>query len=102
MRALAIPAKRPGRSLMSATLLSTPSLPTFANKKPNDTEGGYRVHPPCTAGELHNEGRDHYEGKPAAGDAFDCISLERATGKHFGKGKLTAGKEIHYRNSEHA
>ena len=44
---------------MSATLLSPPSLSTFANKKPNDTEGGHRVHPPCTYGKLHDESCDH-------------------------------------------
>ena len=45
--------------LMSATLLPAPSLSTFEDKKPNDTEGGHRVHPPCTDAKLHNEGRDH-------------------------------------------
>jgi hypothetical protein len=87
---------------MSATLLSAPSLPTFANKKPNDTEGGYRVHPPCTYGKLHNESCDHDKGKPAAGDALGCISFECATAECLRKAKLTAGKEIHYRNGEYA
>ncbi len=87
---------------MSATLLSAPSLPTFANEKPNDTEGGHRVHPPCTYCKLHNESCDHDKGKPAAGDALGCIGFECATAKRFGKGKLTAGKEIHYRNGEYA
>ena len=94
---------RPFKSVvMSATLLSAPSLSTFANKKPNNTEGGRRVYPPCTYGKLHDESCDHDKGEPAAGDAFDCIGPERATAKRFGKIKLTAGKEVHYRNSEHA
>ena len=45
--------------MMSAALLYAPSLPTFANKKPNDTERGYRIHPPCTYGKLRNESYDH-------------------------------------------
>ncbi len=44
--------------VISATLLPAPSLSTFANKKPNDTEGGHRIHPPCTDGKLHNESCD--------------------------------------------
>jgi hypothetical protein len=87
---------------MNATLLSPPSLSTFANKKPNDTKGGHRVHPPCTYGKLHNESCNHDEGKPASGDTLDCIGLECATAKRLGKGKLMARKEIHYRNSEYA
>ena len=47
---------------MRATFLSAPSLSTFPNKKPNDTEGGHRVHPPCTYGKLHNESCDHDKG----------------------------------------
>ncbi len=73
---------------MSATLLSTPSLPTFANKKPNDAEGGHRIRPPCTCDKLHHESCDQGKGKPAAGDALGCISLERATAKCVGKAKL--------------
>src|SRR5664280_3329563 len=66
---------RPFKSVViSATLLATPSLSTFANKKPNNTEGGRRVYPPCTYGKLHDESCDHDKGEPAAGDAFDCIS----------------------------
>src|SRR5665811_1144195 len=53
-------------------------------------------------GKLHDESCDHDKGEPAASDAFDFISPERATAKRFCKVKLTAGKEIHYRNSEHA
>ena len=45
--------------MMSATLFSAPSLPTFADKKPNDTEGGHRIQPPCTYGKLRNESCDH-------------------------------------------
>jgi len=75
---------------MSATLLSAPSLSTFANKKPNDTEGGHRVYPPCTNGKLHDKSCDHDKGEPAAGDTLDRISLERATAKFFSKVKLTA------------
>ena len=88
--------------MMIATLLSAPSLATFANKKPNDSNGGHRVYPPCTHSKLHDESRDHDEGEPATGDALDRISSERAAAKPLGKAKLTARKEIHYRDSEHA
>src|ERR1039457_2553806 len=87
-----------GLVVMSATFISTPSLSTFADKKQNDTEGGHRIYPPCTNGKLQDESCDHDKGEPAASDAFDCIGLERSAAKRFGKVKLTAGKEIHYRN----
>jgi hypothetical protein len=87
---------------MSTTLISTPSLSTFANKKPNDPEGGHRVYPPCAYGKLHDKSCDDDKGEPAASNALDCISPKCATAKRFGKVKLTAGKEIHYWNSEHA
>ena len=45
--------------MMSATLISAPSFPTFANQKPNDTKGGHRIQPPCTYGKLRNESCDH-------------------------------------------
>jgi len=48
-----------GSAMMSATLFSAPSLSTFANQKPNDTEGSHRVHPPCAYGKLHNQRCDH-------------------------------------------
>ena len=51
-----------GLVVMGATLLSAPSLPTFANKKPNDSEGGHRIHPPCIYGKLHDKGCDHDKG----------------------------------------
>ena len=76
--------------MVSATLISTPSLTTFANKKPNNTEGGYRVYPPRTYGKLEDESCDHDKGEPATGDTLDCISPERAAAKRFGKVKLTA------------
>ena len=41
--------------MMSAALLSAPSLPTLTNKKPNDTERGHRIQPPRTYRKLRNE-----------------------------------------------
>ena len=88
--------------MMIATHLSAPSLSTFANKKPNNTERGHRVYPPCTDGKLHDESCYHDKGEPAAGYTLDCISPERAAAKRSARLSLRRERKNINRHSRRA